>query len=721
MNDPFPDDRDSRDRTMGEVFAGMVGVLGRIFLLPVDVMFCLFDIFWVNLQKTRLFSEDCRGWRGDAGPCGPASKYTNRWLFRLVCPLMEYSDEEPHPACTAEGNPPAHLFRGLAVILAFLLTAMGAFVGFLVVRGRLEASKRATIDLDERAEACMRRGMDAFSQGSYRVAMQHFHSAYEAKPDDSEAIYRAALCLLRMGRRREGLRYLLIASAGDQAYPEAARRSALAVYRGGDVRLAGSLAERAIDLGLDDRILRAIIAVSRDRNGMGEAHGYLQKLMRGEPGSDEERVARAHVLIRRRRFDSAAELLGNVDQESECARAAGLARVHLLWARGEREDALNRARRLVQRYPNVPGSHTLLTELLLAAGETRAARERASEAHRLFRSEDWVQLRLARLLSRYGEIDHALGFALDLEQSRTIGKQATELVAELYLKAGLPLLASRHAERAVERAPDSPSAHLVAGKADRALGNHDRAVRRFERAVELEPAGPDVLLALGHAQLEAGNEERGLENLRRASELADSARFSYEYGAALVEAGRPREAEEPLRRAAAELTDSSAALTLLGEMARKRGDARDAMGLYARALRANSRAGVGAANNLAAMMLDEGGDPALALGLAMYAHFSARSQRLRAATADTLAQALIRTGHVARARHPARIAAQSLPHFQECQLRLGIAEAAAGNVEQAMAALKKAVRLGENTPAGVRAEKLLADLVSSRQAEPPRN
>jgi tetratricopeptide (TPR) repeat protein len=426
--------------------------------------------------------------------------------------------------------------------------------------------------------------------------------------------------------------------------------------------------------------------------------------------TDEERIAQANILVRKEQFREASERIEAIKGTSPCVGAAALAKAKLLWAQGRRESAVLACREAVERTPQCPGYRILLTELLLASGQKQEALNKVEAIQTSFRGRTWVQLRLARVLSRQGELGHALRVALDAETIPATSPRKALRIAQLYLKAGLPALALRPARNAAAEAPRSAVARLVAGKACRALGRVREASACFERALEKAPNMPAALLELGQLRVDTGEEKMGLRDLRRAAELSNSGPYLYAYGAALMRCNRPDEAAEQLRRAVERLEDPSAALVSLGNIARSRSRARRAMEYYARALRVAPRESPLAANNLAALMLDAYEDPPVALGLAMHAYFGSSSGYLKTASADTLAEALIRTGYPARAVHPARQVVRKLPEVQECQLRLGIAEAAAGNTASAREAFGKTIELDAETPVGRRARELLASL-----------
>jgi hypothetical protein len=97
--------------------------LGRLAMLPIDCLFCLYDALAVNLRKTGLFEEQC----GERGFCGPAAKYTNKWIFHLViCPHHRKASEEAPLQCTVNGTDRPRLLRLLLALVVAMILLAGA-------------------------------------------------------------------------------------------------------------------------------------------------------------------------------------------------------------------------------------------------------------------------------------------------------------------------------------------------------------------------------------------------------------------------------------------------------------------------------------------------------------------------------------------------------------------------------------------------------------------
>lgn len=127
--------RDAMDGFFFQWLKGTMGaltsLLGHFVVFPIDALFFCCDSFLVPLRKTGVFEHDCRGpFRGGReGPCGPAAKYTNKWLFRLVCRDACRQEEAPWPVCGARRGIRLYLLR---IVVVWSALAMALVAGIII-------------------------------------------------------------------------------------------------------------------------------------------------------------------------------------------------------------------------------------------------------------------------------------------------------------------------------------------------------------------------------------------------------------------------------------------------------------------------------------------------------------------------------------------------------------------------------------------------------------
>lgn len=148
------------------------------------------------------------------------------------------------------------------------------------------------------------------------------------------------------------------------------------------------------------------------------------------------------------------------------------------------------------------------------------------------------------------------------------------------------------------------------------------------------------------------------------------------------------------------------AMALLGTLEQSNGNKQGAERDYQRALQIQPQQPV-AANNLAYLMLEDGGNPDVALSLAQLAR---RAMPNSPNTADTLAWAYYSKGAYAFARDLLEGAVKSDPGSAAMEYHLGMVYMKMQNKHDAALHLNRAASLGHGTPVATDAEKALQQL-----------
>lgn len=145
---------------------------------------------------------------------------------------------------------------------------------------------------------------------------------------------------------------------------------------------------------------------------------------------------------------------------------------------------------------------------------------------------------------------------------------------------------------------------------------------------------------------------------------------------------------------------------VLGNLLEAKGNGNGAMDAYKKALAIQPEQPV-AANDLAFLMLQSGGDVDVALSLAQTAR---RAMPHSPNTADTLAWAYYQKGIYGSARDLLEDALKSSPNSASIEYHLGMTYSKLGNKAEAVSHLKKAASLAPNTQTGNDANKALGTL-----------
>jgi tetratricopeptide (TPR) repeat protein len=248
-------------------------------------------------------------------------------------------------------------------------------------------------------------------------------------------------------------------------------------------------------------------------------------------------------------------------------------------------------------------------------------------------------------------------------------------LVSLDVAAGKPVDARTRLEQAVSRQPDSVPLRLMAGRSYAALGDHAAAERSARRAIELEPSRPDGYDLLSQVY-------------RLESRLGD----------AIAE----------LEMVAERSPTPAVALTAIGGLLEKQQKFDEARARYEQALKADTASPV-AANNLAWLIAERGGDLDLALKLAQsaVAGLPASPQ-----ASDTLGWVYYKSGLFPQAVSTLKKAVASAPAAPAYKYHLGLSYAKAGQGRLAAETLRTAVQLDPGSPLADDAREALKDLAA---------
>ena len=702
------------------LFGFLITLTGRALILPVDCLFCLYDIVAVNLRKSPLTGGHCRPSRRQ---CPRARKYTNKWLFRtFVCPRAIGRPDIPALSCKAGPRESLHPVRAL-VFLALLLGAATALLGgLLVLRPGAIGRSTSTAPPPRSAAEPLRRGRRAFGAARFDEALEHFRTALTISPHLAEPAYRMGRCLEELGDSTRARRYYRRAARGENGVPEAALRLTDSLYEAGRFSLAGRYARRALQLGADTPRAHAILAQMHILDGQtSEGRKHLNRAMELDGDSPVVLAARALLLLRQGSNQQARRLMTDPNAGGDLF-VWQLCRAQVLCLDGKFQQAERLLDDLARRYPDSMAVHLWHLETLLSTGRREEARSLARRIRRDFSPDPPLALRLARTLHHHREDDLALHIARPLaRQPGDSSSDARLLTARIFLRKNLPTCAEDLVATVLEEDPHHTDANLLAGRIALARGKPEEARRIFGETLTRSTGSADAHYLMGLASHRADHLEEAVEHLAKAAQRRpENGRFHYRHASALLAAGRTEEALAPLQSAAEHLPNPYEAYTRLGTLAFQREDHQQAVEWYRKAVQAAPDRAAVAYNNLAHMMLQNGKSRPLALALAHTAR-AIGGGRWEGETTDTFADALIKTGYPALALDAARRAAKARPEEAPRLVRLGIAEHAAGNPERALEALQKASELTRDETTRQNLAKILRKLRNGNPKEEANN
>jgi len=464
--------------------------------------------------------------------------------------------------------------------------------------------------------------------------------------------------------------------------------------------------------------------IEKARDGFGEARSRLATLRYQANQKDE-----AHRLIEDGlKTDSAHPRLilaqaqfnyldGRLDLATERAQAAlradtqNLPARYLLasisMARQNLEEAARQYVDILRVNPKSVAAKMELANIRLTQGDASKAREYADEAARDRPRSIDAQVFLLRALISKGETARASALLAPLL------KLAPERADVQWLSGNLRLLAQDKAgaraafERALRMQPDALEAVDGLVAIELAAGNTPRATAVVEAALARQPKSPRLLLLAARLYLTVQDPVRAEGLLRTAIDVAPGDPALYEMLArAFASQKKFDQAVKEFEALAARSPKAVGPPTMIATILEAQNRPFEAMAWYEKALAADSRAVV-AANNLAWLYAEQGGDLEQALRLARIAQ-----QQLpeHLPVNDTLGWVLYKMDNVGQAIPLLQMCAERDPKNPIYRYHLGLAYARSGNTELARESLRAALDLRPGFPGAANARSVLSTL-----------
>lgn len=257
---------------------------------------------------------------------------------------------------------------------------------------------------------------------------------------------------------------------------------------------------------------------------------------------------------------------GAANASNSLTPAATLATVRRFRKHRQTEEATQALQHAIALAPAEHAYHLELADLFLAAGQYVPAVQEFKRARALEPSEPRAALGIGLAYEKMGEFRRALDVLRTVPPP--LSKHPTFLaatgrchLAERDLDAALACLS-----QAVEKAPQSPRAHLALGLAYASAGRNDEAEVHLRQACELGTTDAEAFFELGCILLNVRNQyDQALTCNQHALQLApDHQDAKVNLACCLLNLGRPAEAEPLLVEAVAAEPQDAVAHHLLG-------------------------------------------------------------------------------------------------------------------------------------------------------------
>ena len=471
-----------------------------------------------------------------------------------------------------------------------------------------------------------------------------------------------------------------------------------------------------------------------------EAKRILSEITQKTPDYLPAWRRRAEIAFQERNYDESLKALQTILKKNPSDLEGHFLQGRVRLARRETTEAIQEFQQVLKLDPRNAASHYQLGQAQLQAGNLQQAKAELKEATSIAPNFSDATLLLAELNIQSGALQPAID---DLE--KFVARQPRvfrgyTLLGSAYLAKREPAKATETFLKLVSRAPKDPRAHYFLGVALRAQEKPVEAKKEFEAALALAPAWvepmtqlvsiafaekqPDAALTRVKKQIALAPKSGGLQWLlgtvyvdRRETALAEAAFLkAIELEPTLVDAyvrlaqiygtSRHDQAVGKLNEALKLNPQSIAAQMQLGVVYESKGNVLEAEQAYEKVLALNPRFAP-AANNLAMLYSEYGGDKEKALELAQRAKEAAPDDPH---ISDTLGWILYQRGVYQRAADLLKESAAKLPDAPVVQYHLGMASLKVGDTHGARKALTAAVNSPASFAGKDEARKALAEI-----------
>jgi tetratricopeptide (TPR) repeat protein len=264
--------------------------------------------------------------------------------------------------------------------------------------------------------------------------------------------------------------------------------------------------------------------------------------------------------------------------------------------------------------------------------------------------------------------------------------------------------------QALTRDPGLLQAYEALANIDFARGEPGAAVKRLQEQFQKSPGDAGLAFLLGQAQARNSQQADAEQSFSRAVELAPSNLAPIVALAAVQAARGETDAAIASYKRAIPLAPTNAQIVVsLGSLYEAKGDWQQAQTTYQQALSIQGDNAF-AANNLAYLLLEHGGDVNVALSLAQIGR---RGMGKSANSADTLGWAYFHTGAYTAAASLLEEAVKKVPANPTYRYHLGMVYQKLNDPAHARSAFEAAIKAQPDSPAAQAARKALGELAGT--------
>jgi tetratricopeptide (TPR) repeat protein len=416
-------------------------------------------------------------------------------------------------------------------------------------------------------------------------------------------------------------------------------------------------------------------------------------------------------------------------------------KTRILLAKGNVDDAISGFQALITSHPDLAPAHYFQGIAYLKKRQLPQARAAFTETVKLNPALPEARTSLAELLLAEGSVDLALEHAQAAVQLNPRNVQAAVIAGDAYLRKG-DFAKSKQVYEAIAKAlPKEALGPYRLGLVARAEKNDAKALAYFEEALALKPSAIEPIAQIAVMKIAQGKPAEARERVARqvaaappsalhqnllgelwmaakdmgqaeaafkkAIELESSLLVAYmNLGQVYFQSGKTDQASAEYEAVLTKDPQTIQAHMMLGIIHEQKKEYEKAKARYEKILGLNSKFAP-AANNLAWLLIEQGGNLDVALN---YAQTAREQQPNDPSIADTLGWLYYKKNAYLLAIGLLKESVEKLPTNPFVQFHLGMAQYKNGDKENAKKALQTALKLDQNFPGADEARKALAEL-----------
>lgn len=364
-------------------------------------------------------------------------------------------------------------------------------------------------------------GAVEFEKKAYLQAEAHLSRALQKAPDQETSRRLLALTYLRMTQPTRAI--AVLQPMLDKPNPSAAMFSlvAQAHLQAGDLKEAEAAFERANKLDPADKRTRTALAVSKILLGNTDSGvAELQTLAAADDTTTAD-LPLIGALVRKKDYAGALKAIDALEKKAPDKPFAANLRARVLMQQGEKEAARKSFEQALKIQPTFYPATSALAQLALMDGKPDEAKRLLDEAMKADPRNMQALLAAVRVKAGTGGSKEEI-VALFTKAIQDNGADATPRLALInYQIANKDFKAALEAAQAANAAiPNNADLLEALGRSLAATGDTNQAIATFSQLAQLQPGSPLPYLRLADVQWASKNREGAMQSLKRALAVA---------------------------------------------------------------------------------------------------------------------------------------------------------------------------------------------------------